>query len=321
MCRPLNIEMDILKRFYNGDVRSLSRIVSFVENRSDGYRDLLAKMYKSVGRSLRIGITGPPGAGKSTLVNCLITEFLKLDKKIGVIAVDPTSPFTGGALLGDRVRMNEFSGEDRVYFRSMATRGASGGLTAATNNVTVIYDAFGFDITLIETVGVGQVELDIVDNCDVVVVVMVPESGDAVQTMKAGLMEIANIFCVNKADRPGSERIVSELRQAMEHRKKYETDWKISVIPTEAVNGKNINKLMAKIFAYVDFVKANGEFETHRRNQIQKQIMNVLQFRFQRDFVEKLKNNPEFKTIIDEIFSGKSDPYSIGDQLYRKFSA
>jgi GTPase len=312
--------MDILNRFYNNDVRALSRIISHVENRSDGYRDMLSKLYKSVGKSLRIGITGPPGAGKSTLVNCLITEFIKLDKKIGVVAVDPTSPFTGGALLGDRVRMNEFSGDNHVYFRSMATRGASGGLTAATNNVTVIYDAYGFDITLIETVGVGQVELDIIDNCDVVVVTIVPESGDAVQTMKAGLMEIANIFCVNKADRPGSERIVSELRQAMEHRKKGENEWSIPVIPTEAVSAKNIDKLITKIIAYVDYAKNSGLYELHRRNQIQKQIMNVLQFRFQRDFMEKLSNNLEFKKIVDDIFNGKTDPYSVGDQLYKKFS-
>ena len=312
--------MDILNRFYNNEIRALSRIVSHVENRSDGYRDLLAKLYRSVGKSIRIGITGPPGAGKSTLVNCLITEFLKLDKKVGVIAVDPTSPFTGGALLGDRVRINEFSGEKNVYFRSMATRGASGGLTAATNNVTVIYDAFGFDITLIETVGVGQVELDIIDNCDVVVVTIVPESGDAVQTMKAGLMEIANIFCVNKADRPGSERIISELRQTMEHRKSEETDWKIPVIPTEAVSAKNIDKLLVKILSYVDYVKTNGMFETHRRNQIQKQIMNVLQYRFQRDFLESLGGNIQFENIINDIYNGETDPYSVGDQLYKKFS-
>jgi len=295
-------------------------MVSFIENRRQGYRDILARMYGSVGRSLRIGITGPPGAGKSTLVNGLIHEFLKDQQKVGVVAVDPTSPFTGGALLGDRVRLNDFPVDGRVYFRSMATRGASGGLAAATQNVTVVYDAFGFDITLIETVGVGQVELDIVDACDAVVVVMVPESGDAVQTMKAGLMEIANVFCVNKADRQGAERIISELRQSMEQRKSEDDTWRIPVIPTEAITRKNIDKLAGNIGSFIDTARTSGRFDQHRLGQIKKQIMNILQNRFQREFVDRLAGQVEFDRIINEIAHGHSDPYSVGDKLYQKFS-
>lgn len=311
--------MTVLERFQQGDVRALSRIVSYVEDQEEGYRALLGRLYKSAGRSLRIGVTGPPGAGKSTLVNGLTHYLLDRNQKVGIVAVDPTSPFTGGALLGDRVRMNEFPADGTVYFRSMATRGASGGLAGATNNVTVVYDGFGFDVTLIETVGVGQVELDIIDACDVVVVVVVPESGDAVQTMKAGLMEIANIFCVNKADRPGAERITQELRHAMETRKYVEGQWRIPIVPTEAVQRKGVDKLLGKIDEFVSRLKERGEFEQHRRDQIKNQIIGVLRYRFQLEFIERLQQSEEFVQLLDRIYEGATDPYTVGDDLYRKY--
>jgi len=230
--------MTLLERFTSGDVRALSRVITLIEDRREGYRELLGQLYRKVGRALRIGITGPPGAGKSTLVNCLTHDYLDIDKRVGIIAVDPSSPFTGGSLLGDRVRMNEFPTGGQVFFRSMATRGAKGGLSWATGNASVALDAFGFDITLIETVGVGQIELDIINACDVVVVVVVPESGDAVQTMKAGLIEIANVMVVNKADRPGAEGVVADLRHALRLRRMGEGQWRTPVLPIEAVNRK-----------------------------------------------------------------------------------
>ncbi|HPC11637.1 MAG TPA: methylmalonyl Co-A mutase-associated GTPase MeaB, partial [candidate division Zixibacteria bacterium] len=287
--------MTVLERFRNGDVRALSRLVSFVEDQENGYRDLLGRLYASVGKSLRIGVTGPPGAGKSTLVNGLTHELLRENRRVGIIAVDPTSPFTGGALLGDRVRMNEFPADGRVYFRSMATRGATGGLAAATNNVAVVYDSFGFDVTLIETVGVGQVELDIINACDVVVVVMVPESGDAVQAMKAGVMEIADVFCVNKSDRPGAERIAHELRYALETRRQTEDAWKVPIVLTEGLSRKGVDQLLERINAFVAFMKARGRFEQHRRSQIADQIINVLRYRFQREFIDKIQSAEEFR--------------------------
>ena len=312
--------MTLLESFHQGDIRALSRLVSHVENRTDGYQRLLEELYPKVGRALRVGVTGPPGSGKSTLVNQLTHEFLARQQRVGIIAVDPSSPFTGGALLGDRVRMNEFPTDGRVYFRSMATRGATGGLAAATDNVTVVYDAFGFDITLIETVGVGQVELDIIDTCDVVVVVLVPESGDAVQTMKAGLMEIADIFCVNKSDRPGAERIAAEIRMAMETRKRVEGVWAPSVIATEAVNRKGIDRLYNEIIRYVEFTKASGQFERHRREQVRRKILNVLKGRFQQEFLDRLAEQGHVDEAIEKILEGADNPYRVGDDLYRQFT-
>ncbi|HQL23471.1 MAG TPA: methylmalonyl Co-A mutase-associated GTPase MeaB, partial [candidate division Zixibacteria bacterium] len=188
-----------------------------------------------------------------------------------------------------------------------------------TNNVAVVYDSFGFDVTLIETVGVGQVELDIINACDVVVVVMVPESGDAVQAMKAGVMEIADVFCVNKSDRPGAERIAHELRYALETRCQTEDAWKVPIVLTEGLSRKGVDQLLERINAFVAFMKARGRFEQHRRSQIADQIINVLRYRFQREFIDKIQSAEEFRNDLDRIFRGETDPYTVGDRLYRKY--
>ena len=312
--------MTILDRFFQGDIRALSKVISHIENRSDGYQQLLGRLYEKAGNSLRIGVTGPPGAGKSTIVNGLVHQYLGQKRTVGVVAVDPTSPFTGGALLGDRVRMNEFPIKGEVYFRSMATRGATGGLAAATGNVSVALDAFGYDITLIETVGVGQVELDIIDACDTIIVVVVPESGDAVQTMKAGLMEIADIFAVNKADRPGAEKLAFDLNQMLDTKSRAEGAWPIPVLSTIAIDRENIDQLHQKICEHVTFIKSSGQFEKHRREQIKKKILSILKHQFQREFLDRLGQEVDFDRIIDDILRGKTNPFSVSHELFEKFA-
>ena len=208
-------ERQLLEAFEAGEARALARAISWVENGRPGFERLLGAVHDRVGRAQRIGITGPPGAGKSTLIQALALEFRKRGERVGVVAVDPTSPFTGGALLGDRIRMAETSTDDGVFIRSMASRGSVGGLATTTHEVADLLDAFGFERVVLETVGVGQSELEIAEAADTTVVVLTPESGDSVQAMKAGLMEIADIFVVNKGDRPKADRSVAELRAAL----------------------------------------------------------------------------------------------------------
>ena len=308
-----------LDKFYNGNVRALSQLISAIEYQQNGVHKTLGEIFPKAAGSIKIGITGPPGAGKSTLVNSLVHKFIDSGNKVGILAVDPTSPFTGGALLGDRVRMNEFPIDGRVYFRSMATRGSSGGLSAATDNATLALGAFGYDIILIETVGVGQVELDIIDSCDAVIVVLVPESGDSVQTMKAGLMEIGDIFVVNKCDRPGADRMAADVRYAIDSWQRLDSGWNAPVVCTEAINGKNLDKLFEAVQTFIKYSKDSGRFVKQRRSQISKKIMSLLQSRFRQEFLDQIDSGAKIETFIDEIVSGKLDPFAVGEKLYRQF--
>jgi LAO/AO transport system kinase len=310
---------ELLQKFNDGNVRALSRIISCIEDNAEGYQEILGQLHQHSGKALRIGVTGPPGAGKSTLVNGLAKLFLGQHKRVGIIAVDPSSPFTGGALLGDRVRMQDLPSDGRVFFRSMATRGARGGLASATNNVGIALDAFGFDITLIETVGVGQIEIDVIDTCDVVVVALVPESGDSVQTLKAGLLEIANIMVVNKSDRPGADSLAAEMRQAIKLRQGNEDRWKIPVVPTQATHGGGLEKLVEKIDAFIDYQKQTGGFESHRHRRMRKMILAILSDRFRREFLDRLSDHVDFERIIEDITHGRTDPYRTADELFVKY--
>jgi LAO/AO transport system kinase len=267
--------LDLVDRFTRGDRQALSRVISCVENRRNGFERLLDAVYPRSGKAWRIGVTGPPGAGKSTLVERLIQAVRPSGRTVGVVAVDPTSPFSGGALLGDRVRMSSVQTDPGVFIRSMATRGSLGGLAGTTEEVATLLDAFGMDVVFLETVGVGQSELDIADQADVTVVVVVPESGDAVQTLKAGLMEIADILVVNKADRNGAEEMARALedmvglRSGGRHRP--------AVHRTVAIENTGVPELWNGIERLYEHRMHTGLLDEKRRARIRTHLVKVIE--------------------------------------------
>jgi LAO/AO transport system kinase len=308
--------MTLLERFYQGDKIVLSKIISYVENQSSDYRRVLAQLYPKSGKAYRVGFTGPPGAGKSTIVDKLTSFLVKENKNVGIIAVDPTSPFTGGALLGDRIRMQDLTNQESVFIRSMATRGSYGGLATTTKEVSIVLDAFGKDYILIETVGVGQVELDVVNACDTTVVILVPESGDSIQAMKAGLMEIADIFVVNKSDREGANRILTELEMILDIRRK-QGEWEYPVIPTEAVNNKGIDQLLAKIAEHREFITSHKIFEEHRKNQIKGDIKKILELRVRELVDSRILKSFDVDQLAERVFRCEDDPYSCVEEVLK----
>lgn len=309
--------MAVIDKFLAGDRRSLAKIISHIENRADSYRDVLARLYPLTGKTYKIGFTGPPGAGKSSLVDLVANEYLDNGESVSIVAVDPSSPFTGGALLGDRVRMAKLSNQENAYIRSMATRGSGGGLASATKDVCVVLDSFGFGKVLIETVGVGQVELDIVDTADTVVVVMVPESGDTIQAMKAGLMEIADVFCLNKSDREGADRLAAELEMMLDIRR-HGSEWHYPVVQTSALKGWGLDKLQEQIAAHQKYLKESGIFEKRRRRQVKREIDQHLRDMLLEEARNRIGGDATIEKIVDEIAEGVSDPYTEAEKIFRE---
>lgn len=325
--------MTLLDRFLGGDRTALARLISYVENRTEGHQELLAKVcaHRSAGEAYRIGFTGPPGAGKSSLVNRVVVRLSDAGFSVGVIAVDPTSPFTGGAVLGDRIRMQELYGRSGVFVRSMATRGSSGGLAAATKDVCVLMEGFGFDFVLIETVGVGQIELDVAAVCDSVVVVFVPESGDTIQAMKSGLMEIADLFCINKSDRPGAERVRAELESILEVRCEVRrvaqlsnpptTEiWNPTVTTTCALDGNGIDALWKEIEKHRAFL-SGSDSGIRRRERVRADLVLSLSELFRLRMEADLLSSPALDEAVAAIVSGEADPYGAAQALFDRWSA
>lgn len=269
---------ELIRRTLAGERVPLARALSWVENEHPGSSELLDVCFGRAGRAYRLGVTGPPGAGKSTLVTRIAQEYRRRGLTVAIVAVDPTSPFSGGALLGDRVRMNELSGDDGVFIRSMATRGSMGGLAVHTAQVCDVLDAAGFDRVLIETVGVGQSELEVAETADTTAVVLVPESGDAVQAMKAGLMEIADVFVINKADREGADRAASAIRSAL-HLRAPNSEWSIPVHLTIASRAEGVDALVDRFEQHLAWLSSTGTLERRRRRRLEQRLEALLRER------------------------------------------
>jgi LAO/AO transport system kinase len=299
---------DLSDAVIKGDRLALARAISKIENGNEtpeGNHKLISPLYKASGKSRIIGITGPPGAGKSSLIDLLISEFRKKNRRVAVLAVDPSSPFTGGSILGDRVRMQRHYKDEGVFIRSLATRGNPGGLAAATREAIIALDAGGFDTILIETAGVGQTELGILNVAQTVVVVLVPESGDAIQVMKAGIMEIADIFAVNKSDRPAADQLVKEIVALLTLNPG--ADWKAPVIKTQAIKSKGIQALCDSIVEHGEFLKTSGRIIEKNKAFILSQIEDLLNYRVS-ERLKKLSTSKDFNSKLESATKREMSP-------------
>jgi LAO/AO transport system kinase len=304
----------ILQDVLNGNTRTLARVITQVENRSEDSVQILRKIFPHTGRSLVIGITGSPGAGKSSLVDQLTVVYRQRERSVGIIAVDPTSPFTGGAILGDRIRMQTMGMDSGVFIRSMATRGNLGGLAAATSDVILVLDAAGKDLVIVETVGVGQDEVEIVKVADVTVVVLVPGMGDDVQALKAGIMEIADVFVINKSDRPGADRIERAVTTmlSLSHR---EDGWTPPIVKTIATRSEGIDDLAAAIQRYLDYIQTGTLRIKKRQDAARQRLLSLLQEQALRIVVEKAFAAGDLSRVVDDIANRRQDPYTVVERI------
>lgn len=311
---------DLVRRMLDGDRLALARLITRVENRSPEVPAIMQAIHERTGRAYVLGITGPPGAGKSTLVD-RITSLLRAEQQpVGVIAVDPSSPFTGGAVLGDRIRMQTHTLDPGVFIRSMATRGSLGGLARATGDVIKVMDAFGFPWVLIETVGVGQTELDIIRQADTTVVALVPESGDSVQAMKAGLMEVADVFVVNKADRDGAHALMAELKFSVHlhytgSAQARDVDWEVPVLAAQAVNDVGMDALLQQIRRHRTVLEQAGALEKRRQARRRADLEALLVEEYTAQVTALVQQDPALARTLDAVTGGRLDVYSAVAQI------
>ncbi len=312
--RTADLKPELLRRVLAGDFRSLARLITLVENNPSAATPYLRELFPYTGRGFAIGITGSPGSGKSTLVDQLALHYRGEGRRVGVVAVDPTSPYSGGAILGDRIRMQSRGVDGGTFIRSMATRGHLGGLARATYDVLTLFDAAGFDVTLVETVGVGQDEVEIVRAADVTVVLMVPGMGDDVQAMKAGIMEIGDVFAINKADRDGADRVEVELRALLSIGRRPD-GWTPPIVRTVASEGKGVAECAAAIEACRGFLR-DSEYQRNRSLQIQRdRLIELVRSRV----IDALLRDPGAADLLDrlarDVADRKTDPYSAAEEL------
>ncbi|HHX03729.1 MAG TPA: methylmalonyl Co-A mutase-associated GTPase MeaB [Tissierellia bacterium] len=294
------------------DRRKIAQMITTVENALPGHEEILQDIYKKTGQAYIIGITGPPGAGKSSLTDALSRVYIDMGKRVGVIAIDPTSPFSGGSILGDRIRMNELSTHPQMFIRSMGTRGQLGGLSAATHSAVMVLDACGADILFIETVGVGQSEVEIVKLADTVLMVMVPGLGDDIQTMKAGIMEIGDVFAINKSDLPGADRTKIELEAMLSFLPPKE--WRPPVRMVSATEKEGLKELVEAIDEHRTFQEKNKRLEERRKRNVQEALLAILRDKM----VARVTSDDRYKRLLEEMVKKEIDPYEAARQLMQK---
>jgi LAO/AO transport system kinase len=307
------VKSPLSERVASGDPRAIARAITLIEDEASAGAELVRRLYRQTGRAYLIGVTGPPGAGKSTLVDQLIAALRGGGQTVGVLAVDPTSPFTGGAILGDRVRMQRHADDRGVFIRSMATRGHLGGLARATADAAVVLDAAGYDIVLVETVGVGQDEVDIVRTADVAVVTLVPGGGDEIQTLKAGIMEIADVFVVNKADREGADRTAAAIDAMLSLTPAVGEAWRPPVVMCVATTGRGTEELLGAIARFRDATAAGHV--TRRRLRAEYRLRDILASRFAEHVEQRVLAHGELDHLLDRLASREIDPYTAADGI------
>ena len=308
----------LVTEFLQGSVRAMARLITLVENEDSRSLQIMGAIYPHTGNAYVLGITGSPGTGKSTLTDKITAILREREQTVGVIAVDPSSPFTGGALLGDRIRMQRSAGDAEVFIRSMATRGNLGGLARTTADVVKIMDAFGKDWVIVETVGVGQDEVEIAKTADTTVVVLAPGLGDAIQSMKAGVMEIADLYVVNKADRSGADELLNEVNFRVEQDAQIRKAlWKPPVVKTIALENQGTDSLMEAIEKHRSFLRQSGRLRRNRREKTRQETLALLTEEISRNVLNKVLGNGRFDALVDEIVAHKKDPYTSVEEIVR----
>ena len=306
-------DVTLADRLISGDKRALARGISLVENRDPEGDRLVADVFPRTGKARVVGITGPPGVGKSTLIGALTKELRTAERSVGVLSIDPSSPFTQGAMLGDRIRLAEHFLDSEVFIRSMATRGSLGGMAEAALQAALLMDAAGKDDVLLETVGVGQGEIDIVDHADTIVLALMPGSGDSIQALKAGVMEIPDVIVVNKADHPLADTMIREVRSALGLGP--QGDWKVPVVRTEALKDEGIADLLHQIDAHREHITDSGSLAERRARNLRAEVLGIAAARLRRRLEERATSDPDWEDLLESVTRRETDPASAARKL------